>query len=1363
MRLPGYAWQRQRFWIDAQQPEDEEKQAWRIFSEGDIESDSRLQNLVESIVGKYGREGVLAVNRRYLAPFGFIGSTQQCLFYFNLRGKSIVALLYIGPDEQYELLVKELLECAEAQGYQLSLIATEGGREILERLGFTTTPCGSLQAISDLRSFTLTGNRMRRLRYQVEHYRKLGECRTTEYVAGNDSKVDKEIVEIIDEWIRSKKKKVPFADLLKLDIERGTLDSRLRLFLTLRGELLESVILISPAPASNGYLMDLEFYGPDVAPGCLEFAITEIIEQLVKEGCSYFSLGGSFGTQLNSHPNADPEVERLFATLRQENVLNSDGNFQFKNKFRPENSTLYLCHPRGYDPASLSGVLLTLAGETSVAEDFDAFKRSAPKRASAAEMAGRAKQNHQASQFAFAHASRAACHPLLGQRLQLAIRDVIFQSQHSLDTLNFLRDHQVAGVVLLPGTAYVEMGLAAATEIFGDGPHALVELSIQQAMVFPEGRARALQLILKEEDNGLADFQILSAISDACEESPQWSLHASGSIRVGHLASAPQQGETIASILARCTEEVAGEDFYRTLERYGLEYGASFQGVRHVRRREGEAIAQVQVPDSLSAEIGDYRIHPAVLDACFQVFEATITIDGELQDDIYLLRGAEEARVYSPLPQRLWSHAVLHEQDRASNDLYTGDLRLYDESGKIVAEVKGIYAKRAQRNTLLRNTQEQLAEWLYEIQWRPLNRPLPQPDSAAQHSAWLIFSDGKGVAASLRARLEAHGHRCVLVHAGAAYEARRPDEFYLNPAQPEDFTRLLREIAELPAFASFGIVHLWSLDSLQTAETAQAIDEAIRLGCGSVLYLTQALVKLNLAASSRLWLATRGAQFAGTSPPPVELAQAPLWGLGRVIAVEHSEMWGGLIDLDADETRDDTAELSEELLRPVEGENQLVYRAGQRYVARLARSARQKLNSAPLTFKSEATYLITGGLGGLGLECARWLAEHGAQHLALVSRRDVSDELRERVSQIEKTGARVKIFKADVTQEAQVDEVLAEIKKSMPPLRGICQSAGVLDDGVVHKQTWEQFARVLEPKVRGSWLLHTRTRETPLDFFLLFSSAASMFGSAGQANHAAANAFLDALAHYRRAQGLQALSINWGAWSEVGEAAARKVGERLTPKGIDSIEPQQGWRVLEMIFKHSVAQVGVIPINWKQWKRLYLSAKTPPLMSELMQDESDSANNRASRSGSGPQLREKFLAAAPGERQAMVEEYLIQQTARVLRIDASALDAQQTMSNLGIDSIMTVELRDRIDMDWQVKVPLVEFFREPTIGRLAAILLEQLVTAMPDSASPQTAQLDPSALLSKLNQLSETEVDSLLDKMLPEDESHVPEPQTASF
>jgi NAD(P)-dependent dehydrogenase (short-subunit alcohol dehydrogenase family)/aryl carrier-like protein len=1315
--LPAYPWQRRRFWIE---PHESHKES-HIVTEADLENDPQRKHLVENLIERWGREGVLAVNRRYLAPFIFISKTQQSLFYFNLKNKSIVGLMYVGPDDQYGALVTELLEFCRNKGYQLNLIATESGTPTLTALGFSTTPCGVLQSIPDLKPFTLDGNRMRRLRYLVQRYQPGGKVK--EYTPGSDPNVDDHICNLIDNWIQTKKKRVPFSKTLKDDIRHGRLDHRLRLFLTYSNEHLDSVVMISPAVAANGYLLDLEFYRETSPPGCLEFTIVEIIRTLAAEGRSFLSLGGSFGTQLNPHPNADREVEQLFATLHAEQILNGDGNFQFKSKFRPETSQLYLCLPKNSERAGLADVLTTLAGEGPGEDELK-------------DLSSRLKSETPVTPQHTRRRSNRSGRPLLGEKLNLALNDEVFQSYHSIDSLSFLSDHAVGGIVVMPGTAYIEMAFAAAQDVFGPGSHSLVDLSIQQVMAFPDDQTQtALQLTLKRDDNG-GSFRILSASSEG--PSGEWLLHATGTIRT-ESSTAAHDETSLAAIRSRCPEEISGEDFYHLLRRNGLEYGPSFQGVQHVWRRDREALGQVQLPESQSADLRNYRIHPALLDACFQVFEATIDTAAETEDTIYLLRGAEEITVYGELPKRVWAHAVLRDSDNAHADLYAGDLVLYGESEKPLVHVKGIYARRATRNSLVRNTQKHLSEWLYEIRWQASN---DQSDSSnKQPRAWVIFCDEGELGKNLDAKLRAHGHPCLLVHPGEDYCASRAGDIYLDPGDPEHFSRVLNEAVLASSGLPLGLVFLWTINTEQALDV-EALDGSIELGCRSVLHLVRTVIETKLAGS-RLWLATRGAQAVSESSI-VAPAQSALWGMGRVISVEHPETFGGLIDLD---TTNDADALCREILRPPDGEDQIVYRDGQRHVARLVR--RTAPQNEQVLFKDSASYLITGGLGGLGLGCAGWMIDRGARNIALASRRSTSDELEAKISHWEKQGATVRVFQTDVTREDEVQNLIARIEQSMPPLRGIIHAAGVIEDGMAHKQSWEQFQRVLEPKVRGAYLLHLHTRHLSLDFFTLFSSAASMFGSVGQINHAAANAFLDGLAHYRRTQGLRALSINWGAWSEIGEAAKQSVPERLASKGIDSIEPEQGWRVFEMIFNHPSAQVGVVPIDWQRWQRLCLG-NVPPLMFELMQVLKPAPTQRRR------ELIESFFSVAPDKQQEQLQEYLVHETARVLRMDPASLDSQQPLSNFGLDSIMTVELRDRIDADWQVRVPLVEFFREPTIARLSTVMLEQLRSVT------QSSPTDPAELLSRLDQMSETEMDKLLGVMLTEQDGAQPETTVAT-
>jgi phthiocerol/phenolphthiocerol synthesis type-I polyketide synthase C len=368
--------------------------------------------------------------------------------------------------------------------------------------------------------------------------------------------------------------------------------------------------------------------------------------------------------------------------------------------------------------------------------------------------------------------------------------------------------------------------------------------------------------------------------------------------------------------------------------------------------------------------------------------------------------------------------------------------------------------------------------------------------------------------------------------------------------------------------------------------------------------------------------------------------------------------------------------------------------------------------SASGPIRADATYLITGGLGGIGLKVAQWLIEQGARHLVLLGRSSVPQDVEEHLTSLRGT-ANVRVARVDVTQPGQVASLLREIECAMPPLRGIMHAAGILDDGLLLNLDKERFQRVLEPKVTGAWNLHTLTQSAPLDFFVLFSSAASLLGSPGQGNYAAANAFLDALAQHRRNLNLPALSINWGAWDTVGLASTQaNRGKRLALMGMANLSPVQGIEALDFLLQQQETQVGVIPLNLRQWRQSYPQAAQAPFLAHLAEEQGPV---HASRSASAIGIA--LLTADVDKQRALLEDYLRQQIARALRLPLSRVDASTDLNSLGFDSLMALELRNRLEDDLDVTLPATMAWRYPTITTLAEYVAEKMGIALKTSIS----------------------------------------------
>jgi len=402
-----------------------------------------------------------------------------------------------------------------------------------------------------------------------------------------------------------------------------------------------------------------------------------------------------------------------------------------------------------------------------------------------------------------------------------------------------------------------------------------------------------------------------------------------------------------------------------------------------------------------------------------------------------------------------------------------------------------------------------------------------------------------------------------------------------------------------------------------------------------------------------------------------------------------------------------------------------------------------------LEIRGDGTYLITGGLGALGLQVAQWIVDQGARHVVLMGRGAASDTAGKALRKLEEGGAEVVVAQGDVTREEDIARVVNSLATRLPPLRGVIHAAGVLDDGVLGQQDWSRFAKVMAPKVEGSWNLHRLTRDWPLDFFVFFSSSASLLGSPGQGNYAAANAFMDALAHHRRAQGLTALSINWGPWDEAGMAATvgRGVQRRWASQGVGMIEPEQGLRVLQQLLlqERAPAQVGVLPIQWGKFLGAFPANRPPRLLSEFVREVK--RDSGVAQAGDSEILR-RLGQARNEERLNLLICYLKGEVERVLAFDEGIrIEPEDRLFELGLDSLMAVELQNRLQASLKCTLSSTLFFEYPTLAAVAEHLIrESLSQGSPAEVQPKSAKADQDVdeMLAEIEKLPEDAVEKVL-------------------
>lgn len=395
--------------------------------------------------------------------------------------------------------------------------------------------------------------------------------------------------------------------------------------------------------------------------------------------------------------------------------------------------------------------------------------------------------------------------------------------------------------------------------------------------------------------------------------------------------------------------------------------------------------------------------------------------------------------------------------------------------------------------------------------------------------------------------------------------------------------------------------------------------------------------------------------------------------------------------------------------------------------------------------RPDATYLITGGLGDLGRHTARYLVDRGARHLVLAGRRGPSEQAAAELAQLRSQGAQVEVRSVDVSQSAEVDAVLADIDATMPPLAGVVHAAGALDDGLLLQLDRERFDAVWDAKAAGAWHLHRATLGRSLDFFVLFSSAAALLGSPSQGNYAAANAFLDALAQYRCQQGQPALSISWGPWSRIGLAARADRDTALSDHGITSLSPQAGTEVLDRVLRAS-GQVCVLPVDPDKLTAAARSGLLPRLLADLpiLGQPADGGPGAAD-------IKARMLAVEPGRRRrAILTEHCAGEAARVLRLDPAQVEGTAPLAGLGFDSLMSLELRRRLETTLGVTLPATLAWRFPTIEALVPFLAERMsialdpVPADPPARGDQQAAPGAADSPTALDGMSASDLESLL-------------------
>jgi acyl transferase domain-containing protein/acyl carrier protein len=693
--------------------------------------------------------------------------------------------------------------------------------------------------------------------------------------------------------------------------------------------------------------------------------------------------------------------------------------------------------------------------------------------------------------------------------------------------------------------------------------------------------------------------------------------------------------------------------------------------------------------------------------------------------DLSLIPVALESIIqYGALPEAAWCH-ISHEIGERLT------LTIYDEQGTVILIAHGIELAPLPAHISQQAQWSTLNNWFYDIEWQ--QKTLQPTNTPNAH--WLIFAtEGDREWISI---FEAQGIDAQVISPGDTYKRINSHHWQIKPSSREDMRRVLAEV-EVPFDE---VVYLWSAAETQTSLTIDRLMNYQQSTLTAALNLTALLPEVT-TGKPHLWLVTRGVEPVAQHPiGEAGLLQAPLWGLGRVMMLEHPESWGGLIDLEAIPPTNE----AEILIREInggDGEDQIAYRENKRYVPRLMQRDLHQQTLKSYHFRTDTSYLITGGLGKLGLNVAAWMVEQGARNLILTSRQGLiqDDAKREAIRQLEAQGAIITIAAVDVTDTAHMETLFAKFGESLPPLAGIVHMAGVIQPQYIAEMSAESLYAVLQSKVQGTWVLHTLSQNLNLDFFAQFSSAAATWGSAMAGHYAAANHFQDIFAHYRHAQNLPAQAINWGWWEGGGMVTAEEQ-TYFEAIGLKTMPAQTALSALGHLLEQNTAQMTVAPVDWSRYKPVFEAKRTRPFLAEI---RTESANENKIISTEGADLLADLAPLSADERLTRMVEYLGAIISKILRLPSTTnVDPGQGFFDLGMDSLTSVELKQTLERQFGLQLPATIAFEFATPDALAIHLISLLLGDAP-VISTISAPAETTSADDDLDGLSDDELLALL-------------------
>lgn len=917
-------------------------------------------------------------------------------------------------------------------------------------------------------------------------------------------------------------------------------------------------------------------------------------------------------------------------------------------------------------------------------------------------------------------------HPLIDRLAIESITQDIYVTNFSIERHWVLKEHNIIGKYLAPGTAYLEMARECGSRYFGGKAVEFKNVIFLNSLVVEEEETKQVQTVIKKNE-GCLEFVIAGKANGAKTSGNEWIVYCEG--KIYPINAAAGSAVDFMTLKAKCAERVdhrRGNEDQAILSKFM--FGPRWTDVtQSVHVGNEEVFAELKLPEEFSGDLDEYYLHPSMLDM------AVNAITQNTGNGIYLPLSYDSFKVYGPIKDTLYSYV---KRTKSSKNLETMsfDVYLFDAGRSLIAEVNNLTVKKVHQEGIYSKKEESI---FYRMDYAADEAKVPEPYYTKE--SILVFDGADEASDGIIQSLRNAGRIVIEVNLGSLYRKDRENHYTIRNT-PEDYTRLFEEIK---ARHIGQIAHLLTACCKNEDTGMESLEETQKIGVHSLFNIVKAIADNHITDKIDLVVVSDKVNHVAGEQKTVNAQNAPLLGLCKVVNKEFSNIRSRVIDTDQFTE-------AETIAQEINSEFRLfytAYRQEKKYIEMLKEAEIHSNDSLDQYLKEDGAYIITGGMGGLGAQMARCLSETGPANIVLIGRRELpefgdwsklinqndkklSDSVRT-IQQVIESGSLVQYYDADVSDAGRMAHILNEVRVQHGKINGIIHAAGIIGEGYIVNKTLENFISVLLPKIYGAFILDKLTENDDLDFFVSFSSISSVYGYPGQSGYVAANSYLDSFAGYRKLKNKKTITINWAPWKETGMAYDYKLKDEGIFKMLPTGTAIEAFK-LALVSDHENIIIGELNTN----AIVDVIGQIPFKLAKEISSKigNKDAHNKRSRT-------DKNKATGIGIKGKSNNDYSQSELALATiwgnALGMSNIDIYSNFMEIGGDSILAVELLKEIEKIYPGVVGISDIFSYPSVSEMAHFIDEKTNTGKKEERKSPVKGNQLEDIMSILGQLEE--------------------------